>query len=208
MKAYLVSILLVGLALGGMGLGTFAWFTDQEAVENNVVQTGNADLVVWTYNANGAYNQPLSVSGVAPSVDEWTDMGYIGLWNKGSTDLKWQGYLVRTAGDLSMDKFQIKLTTNPESYGSKYAPGSHLWGDDGKMQEFAWSQVNTAADTLLTAIEEPMEPGYYQVFKVEAKLDPSAGNAYADKSATLKVVFDATQFANSGWTEAYVATPA
>ena len=66
MKAYLVSFLLVGLALGGMGLGTFAWFTDQATVENNVIATGNVDLKAWTENCMGM-DAPLEADYLIPS---------------------------------------------------------------------------------------------------------------------------------------------
>jgi predicted ribosomally synthesized peptide with SipW-like signal peptide len=52
-KAYLVSILLVGLALGGMGLGTFAWFNDTETYAGNVITTGDLEIQGFLYNAAG-----------------------------------------------------------------------------------------------------------------------------------------------------------
>ena len=102
MKGYIVSILIVGLALGGMGLGTFAWFTDTETLENNVIATGNVDLKAWTENC--WKEAPLKVENLVPSKNSWTPAGTINLQNVGTVPLKWKAYFVKADGNLITDE--------------------------------------------------------------------------------------------------------
>jgi len=193
-KAYLVSILLVGLALGGMGLGTFAWFTDTAAVDGNAISTGKVDLEVEIQeSANGAQTV-LTVENLVPSTDTWTTAGIICLKNVGTVPLKWKGYFVKTGGNLPLDdtlKFRIRqVTDGPLETAPKYSTWDDLKNSDGIF-------LNSSN---FGGGGGQMDPGT-QYYKVEVRLDENAGNAYAGKSATFRAVFDATQPENSGWSE-------
>lgn len=216
MKAYLVSILLVGLALGGMGLGTFAWFTDQEIVEANAIQTGNADLSVKiTRDYFGTHESTLRVTDLVPSTNSWTDMGYIHLLNEGTVPLKWKGYFVKTGGDLVTDDKLLFRITKVSLLNGMSDAGAAV---DGKVPDagskglfpsnvYTWAQLSNADTTLLTSdnfggkMGDVDNPLFTRILKVEVKLDENAGNAYANKGAEFKVVFDATQTDNPGWSQ-------
>lgn len=214
MKAYLVSFLLVGLALGGMGLGTFAWFTDQETVENNVIATGNVDLKAWTENCIGM-DAPLEVDYLVPSKNTWTPAGDIKLQNDGTVPLKWKAYLVKTGGDLPVDdklEFKFKKTSWLNS-----APGEALAADieaadaeldslfPGASKVYTWSQISNAETTELNSDNfggamNDINP-FTRTLSVHVKLDENAGNVYSNKDVAFKVIFIATQTDNPGWAQ-------
>ncbi|BBL68720.1 SipW-dependent-type signal peptide-containing protein [Methanoculleus chikugoensis] len=216
MKAYLLSVLLVGLALGGMGLGTFAWFTDQEIVEANAIQTGNADLSVKiAKDYFGVHESTLKVTNLVPSTNTWTTMGYIHLLNEGTVPLKWKGYFVKTGGDLVTDgklQFRISKVSLLNSMSESDVAADVEISDAGTESLFpsgvyTWAQLSNADTTLLTSdnfggtmgsIDNPL---FTRILKVEVKLDENAGNVYANKGAEFKVIFDATQTDNPGWAQ-------
>jgi len=198
-KAYLVSILLVGLALGGMGLGTFAWFTDQDIKEGNTVQAGTADLSVWLYNAAGNGISKFEIDGLHPG--EYQTLGYVAVRNDGTSNLKWKAYLVKTDGVIL--PLVLKVTALPTDFtsipnGNVYGPAPNTVTVDGADWSVLASSVNTP---LNSGDSTPMEPKDVQYFKMEGKLANNAGNTYQDASMTLNLVFDSTQFINSGWTQ-------
>ncbi|SAI87280.1 hypothetical protein MBBA_0399 [Methanoculleus bourgensis] len=211
MKGYIVSILIVGLALGGMGLGTFAWFTDTETMEANEITTGEVDLVVST-NIFGQ-KKPMIVTNLVPSKDTWTDAGLIFLYNKGTVPLKWQGHFVKTGGDLVMDeKLQFRFT---RLLGKNYQTEWEI-PDDLKISEsenmleeatseidYKWTTISSADNTVLNSgnLGGTLGCRELRIFKVQVKLDENAGNCYAGKTAKFNVVFDATQTDNPGWSE-------
>lgn len=195
MKGYIVSILIVGLALGGMGLGTFAWFTDQSIMEENVIQTGDLKLDVKIVESVGSEGEVvLKAENLVPST-AWTFAGIIRLENTGTTPLKWRGYFVKTDGDLSLNSnlhFQIgQVTDSPFGVSPK---------------AYTWNDLKVADSTPLNSANfggggGQLSPGSIQYYKVEVRLDEDAGNSYMDKSATFKAIFDATQPENLGWSQ-------
>ena len=217
MKGYIVSILIVGLALGGMGLGTFAWFTDTEIVKGNVIETGKADLDVWTTDRLIRPNiVPLKVENLVPSVDGWVKAGYIHLKNDGTVPLKWKGHFVLTNEDLELDDNFLFRFTKVSMLNS--AAESTEWGitqdtviSDSTQLNFLdpkvykWSEISNADNTALNwenfgGVMENWNP-FTRILHVEVKLDENAGNCYAGKTAIFDVVFDATQTDNPGWSE-------
>lgn len=215
MKAYLVSFLLVGLALGGMGLGTFAWFTDQETVENNVIATGNVDLTAWTETCFGAV-APLNVNNLVPSKNTWKSAGDIKLQNDGTVPLKWKAYLVKTGGDLPIDdklQFKFQKTSWFNSEPGEIAVAAEMETADAELDSllpgaskvYTWSQISNAETTELNSdnfggvLYNSNLPA--RTLSVHVKLDENAGNAYSNKDVTFKVIFIATQTDNPGWAQ-------
>lgn len=201
MKSYMISLLVIGIALGGLGLGTFAYFTDSENADGNIIQAGTADLGVFTTpSATGWTDLNLSATGLEPG--EYDTAGYIVLKNDGTTDLKWRGYLVKKEGTLpSMSKLMIRLTVNPDDYSGYIPSGYTEWGLDNVAAEYTWSQTNVIDTSELNSGDSsPMLPKTYQVFKVEVGLASDAGDNYQGTDATIDAIFQATQFANLGWT--------
>ena len=210
MKSYMISLLVIGIALGGLGLGTFAWFTDSDTVADNQIAAGTLDLGVWT-TVNGVNGAKLSISNLEPS-NEFQDLGYIVIYNKGSIDLKWLAYLDKTGGELNMDKVEFQLTRFPSEYDtivegttSGWVPsGYETWGANSVdfSRDYVWSEVSSAASTLLYSTydgEYNMPPKTYQVFRVAAKLNKDTGDLQQGKFADMDVIFDSTQFINDEW---------
>lgn len=199
-----MSILIIGIALGGVGLGTFAWFSDTETVPNNVITTGNVDLGVLTFDTNGTAGPLKTSDTLRPGVPE--TMGYVFIWNNGSVDLFFKAHLLPTAGDLNLGQMTFTTTTykgdGSEISGFSLPDGAITgWGEEGKVQTFRWADISDAGTTLLNATENnhPMESGFYQYFKVDVTLDNDAGNQYAGKSRTLSMIFNAMQTDNPNW---------
>lgn len=214
MKGYIVSILIVGLALGGMGLGTFAWFTDTETLENNVIATGNVDLKAWTENC--WKEAPLKVENLVPSKNSWTPAGTINLQNVGTVPLKWKAYFVKADGNLITDEklqFRFKkvslLNSMPEPDVTTAGMETTGVGIDylfpGVSKVYTWADISNADTTKLNSDNfggamYDFNP-FTRTLSVEVKLDENAGNGYADETVTFNVIFIATQTDNPGWEE-------
>jgi predicted ribosomally synthesized peptide with SipW-like signal peptide len=200
MRGYLFSILIVGIALGGIGLGTFAWFTDQDVKDGNTITAGTADLGVWLYNAAGTGISKFQVTGLHPG--EYKTLGYVAVKNIGTSDLKWRAYLVKTDGTTLPIVVTVKALptdfTGTLPSGPTYGPAP----DTVTVTDATWSVLSSAANTPLNSgTEYAMLPGYVQYFKIDAKLADTAGNSYQGASMTVDLVFDSTQFINPGWTQ-------
>jgi len=187
MKGYIVSILIVGLALGGMGLGTFAWFTDQESVKYNVIKTGTLDLEVQLLDANGEPVDKFEVENIHPG--EWKNLGSITVTNIGTSDLKWKGWVEKTAWtDL---------------------PITFMIGEvGGKERPFTWAELadkdSTSLHPEVTNMVRSLVPGGSQEYSLKVKLDEDAGNVFKNTRMQFSFIFDATQDINPGWSETTV----
>lgn len=179
MKAYIVSILIVGLALGGMGLGTFAWFTDTETVDNNYIQTGTLDLKVQLYDTANEQVNRFKVEGLLPGDNK--EIGTIMITNAGTSDLKWKCTLEKTGASID----PITITAKVDGYDSiPLSPGKF--------------PITLDSETLGLPSLGPDES---LTCKLSAKFNENAGNDYQGKKMYIKVIFDATQPGNLGWSE-------
>ena len=237
MKSYMISLLVIGIALGGLGLGTFAYFTDQDVIPENYVATGNLDLGVQTVNLNGAAIDHFAATGILPGED--MSAGYVFLWNKGTSDIKWKGYLTQTGGDNLKPVLKVQLLCNPDGYHDtwpawfKAAEADTRWGgsnvnaflahedavagDDEDIDDDGFILFNKLLDGnyYIRGGDTPdgeggfdiMEPGFWQIFEVVLKLDENAGNAYQNNEMEFKITFDSTQFINPDWPDRFIPAP-
>ncbi len=199
MKAYLVSILLVGLALGGMGLGTFAWFTDTETYTGNVITTGDLEIQGYLYDAEENYLSAgmFELKDLVPS-DSYTDVGYLVVRNPSAVEEKFRLWLSNINDPKNLDELiDLKVTLRPgwtpgwDSEWTEYGPSAGLVVYDAKLSGIAGS------GNALTAEGSGVEPFSYHefaVYKLEARLNSAAGNSYEGATYTADLNLQAGQY--------------
>lgn len=202
-----MSILIIGIALGGVGLGTFAWFTNNTDINNNVLTTGNVNLEVRAYNADGTRVNQFTVGGLLPG--EETTVGYVALRNTGTADIKWRGYLQLTDG-TALSPLRITMIAQPDDFDPGF--GSGVYEGPGVNEETVswatWAEISSPSNTPLNSGDVwAHKPGVYQYFKVVAKLDDNAGNSWQGVSMTARLRFDVTQSNNPEWSQTTPVEP-
>ncbi|WP_297091176.1 TasA family protein [Thermococcus sp.] len=91
MKGALLSLVLVGMVVMGLGAGTWAYFSDTETSSGNYIMAGTLDLSV---NGAGSVTQSVDGDGVAPGDSgSWT----IAVSNDGTVD----GHLYVTISNVN-----------------------------------------------------------------------------------------------------------
>lgn len=209
MKSYMISLLVIGIALGGLGLGTFAYFTDSDTQSDNVVSTGNLDLTVWTLTPNKVFGS-LAATDLAPGEEKTA--GYVFIRNDGTVDLQFKAMVVYDdiSDDLRGNLITYQVILNPTDYtgwkpssAEPWGPLDYVWGQSevGKTWFTYWDIDNSGAASPLQGGAAPneMEPGVWQMWEVKVRLDETAGNTYESKTMNLDLVFDSTQSTAPGW---------
>jgi len=83
-KNYLMSMMVIGVTLAMVGLGTFAYFTTTTTIQNNQINTGVFTIYENVYDTSFAPATTLSISNVIPSTT-YKKMGYIFVANDKSS---------------------------------------------------------------------------------------------------------------------------
>lgn len=219
MKSYMISLLVIGIALGGLGLGTFAYVSDQDVTEGHSLSTGTVDLGVQCYGISEGQpvaGDALVVEGLLPST-EYTPVGFVKIWNAGDGQIKWKGYVSPTGEDEAVNALfrtytEIQLTKNPSDIvwmlpddDSRDDP----WGgwDDGSasapLSELTktWYTPIRGGDTIgLDDNVQYMEPEHWQVFRVDARIvDTCTDEAILCQSYPFEFIFDTAQYEETNW---------
>jgi len=194
-KAYLVSILLVGLALGGMGLGTFAWFNDTETYAGNVITTGDLEIQGFLYNAAGNAVEKFQLSGLVPS-ESYTEVGYIVVRNPSAVEEKFRLWLSNGQDPKHLDdQLDLKVTMKPG-----WTPGWHApWTEYGPAGYEVYSGklsgiVGSANALTAESSADDFSQYEFAVYKLEARLNSAAGNAYEGATYAADLNLQASQY--------------
>ena len=106
-RALLVSVMAMVICFTMLLGTTFAWFTDSEVSNNNIIKSGNLD-VTFEYSLDNGANW----ENVATSTEIFDENA---LWEPGYTDVV---YLrVRNVGTLALN-YQVGITKNDETSGT------------------------------------------------------------------------------------------
>jgi len=187
MKAYLVSILLVGLALGGMGLGT------------NTITTGDLEIQGYLYDASGNYisADKFVLNGLVPS-DKYTHVGYLVVRNPSTVEEKFRLWLSTVDDPKGLkDQVDLKVTLSPGwvpplgSSWAEYMPSAELEVFDDKLSSISGQAHAFATDNYGV---EPLAQNEFAVFKLEARLNADAGNYYEAAMYVADLYLQAGQY--------------
>jgi len=194
--------LAVVVAFGAFGTG--AWFTEEEAISNVQVQSGNLDLqVTW---------EPGPVATLEPG-GGFVPVGWLYIKNAGNYNMKYRGYVQVTAYSELAPYVVMQGVINPDaghrgSFGYyNDNPGDPLnpvtWQQDLSALQSWGSPSNpyfyVAEDCLGGSV--PFAPGDDTWVRIYATLKESAPNAVEGMTLAATVHFEATQWINDGWTQ-------
>lgn len=181
----LLSLVLVGIVLFGIGAGTWAYFSDEETSTGNYIAAGTLNLIV-------AGEDPLSssVTYSDPIYPGWSDSTYFPVENDGSID-----------GTLKLD---ISYTDSPG-----LTPEPEPTPDNGELSQYLYVKIYYGDDSDFSG-ETPIWEGYVsdwsgeitlgdlpagatKYIKVEASVDSSVGNVIQGDSLTVDITFTLEQ---------------
>lgn len=194
MRRKIIVVLLAATLAAVMVIGlTGAWFTVPgfKAV-SGTGGTNNVGL-----SALGS-STALSFSNLEPG-GEYVTAGYVHITNTGDYNLKFRGGLfdVKDVKGLK-NKVEVKCTMNPTGYGGSYGPPNKVLFDVWLYQLEDWTNGYILCDQT-TAAGWPFTPGADIWYKLEVKLDNSAGNTMLDATYSADLWFGGTQWINPGW---------
>jgi predicted ribosomally synthesized peptide with SipW-like signal peptide len=177
-------VLVLGALMGLMAfgvIGSAAWFTSQDAIEDNVVSAGTLDVQVF----GGAF----TISNLAPG-GAWVGPHVFEIREHGSLNALYD----ISVGNISQTVSGFKNKVNVRLY-TDFSSGSFgdacsgiliyegpLTGLNGTSSDNAWSNPFLAPNDAWT------DP-----WKVCFQLDSSAGNQFQGASATFDIVVDGYQ---------------
>ncbi|HZW04548.1 MAG TPA: TasA family protein [Anaerolineaceae bacterium] len=194
-KSILVLIVAVLAVLAYGTLSTGAWFTDQEDVATGTVSAGTLDLKVTT-------DGDFLVENLEPGDPEFTNIGVFCAENIGDFDMKWQGDISITAGNEALAEYLlVQVIMNPTGYVGNYGPE----GKDLLTEDFGEVTLQELIDKdppiLMDDPQWAFAPGHKACYALNVKLDASAPNTMKNQWLQAKLVLNATQDLNPGWTE-------
>ena len=178
-------VLLLGILTGVMAfgvVGSAAWFTDQDAIEDNSVAAGTLTIDV---RSEEGVTQPFTIANLAPGGD-WDGPYPFGIFNDGSLDALYDisaGNIVQTVSGFK-NKVNVRLIPYFGGAFSDTCTGTAAY--EGSLAGLD----ATTADHVFGA---PLQPNWTHPWKICFALDASAGNQYQGASATFDIVVDAYQ---------------
>ncbi len=171
---------LMGLMAFGV-VGSAAWFTSQDAIEDNFIGAGTLDVQV--------FGGPFTVENLAPGGD-WEGPYVFEIRNLGTLNALYD----ISAGSISQTVSGFKNKVNVRLY-TDYSSGT--FGDacsgiliyDGSLPGLS----GTATDNAWSNPFLQPNGAWTDPWKVCFQLDDSAGNQYQGASATFDIVVDGYQ---------------
>lgn len=177
------SVLLAVMAFGMAGTG--AWFTDQATLENNLISTGNIDLII---------SDELKL---APSLEpggEYQEMLRFCARNGGTYDMKWRGMFTSVdAPDGMAELIKIRAIMNPSGLLGNFGPANSVWFTDVSAADLMEPNQFIFVDS---SVANPFKPNHMLCISLQARLDASASNEIGYKTFVANLQLDATQWIN------------
>ncbi len=188
-KLYLLlAVALVAVLAFGI-IGSGAWFTDTASIENNSVSTGELDLSVW--------GGPFTATKLEPGGD-YVKLGVFCAKNEGDYDMKWRGWMTDVSDPANLrSKLLVRGVINPTGNVGNYGPENYELFTD-----IPFTQLTSANSIIaITNSADPLYPGYYACYEIQAKLDGSAPNSMQNATLEAKFFIEATQRLNPGYAQ-------
>lgn len=191
MKKILLSLLMIGAVLSIAGVGTWAYFTDEEKSMDNTFTTGIVDVTL----SPGDQQQVTASVGSGCNQEETTRLKpcYVG----------WLTYNVKNVGDNPVDIY-LKLDnvedvdlgqSEPEQVadpsGRKYDISKHIEIDiNGRLVE---GETLHSIQGKWFKIDGPLQPNDERVIRLSFHLKNNAGNEYQSDQSFFDVFVEAQQ---------------
>ena len=210
-KSLLTISLVAALAIGG----TMAYFSDTKTSTGNTFGSGTMDFRI--ARPGTSPHKIFDVSNLKPGqVVE----GYFVVVNDSTEglDMKWKAWITGFNADTySLDRvLEVKITMNPADYDPALNPKYTIAGPvDTVMHDWTHIHDLVTGNTILAwdhkcclsdlsdcedgsnGKDEPFRVDWAAVYKIEVKMQTTAGNSYQDQSFTGDLNFYATQCENT-----------
>jgi predicted ribosomally synthesized peptide with SipW-like signal peptide len=178
-------VLTLGILTGVMAfgvVGSAAWFTDQDLIDENTVAAGTLSIDV---RSEESVSQPFSISNLAPGGD-WDGPYPFGIYNDGTLNALYD----ITSGDIvqSVAGFKHKVNVRLIPYFS----GAYSDTCTGTAA-YEGTLAGLSATTSDHVFGAPLQVPWTHAWKICFALDSSAGNEFQAASATFDIVVDAYQ---------------
>jgi len=191
-KRLLAALLIVGLAVMAIGaVGSAAWFTDQATL--NV--TGTAGQIDFKLSGDVSGKSPsIALDNLRPGV--WTPQLEVNVYNQQpSTTMAVKYRFLSQFGSESVAGFfnhvNVQVfhtfcgTPNPTTWPVVY---------NGTLN-------GLLVDSTVQAISPTLDVNITHCYYLSFSLATNTGNAYQGATTTFKIVYDATQPENPGWSQ-------
>lgn len=179
-------VLVLGTLLGVMAFGVVgsgAFFTDQEEIEDNVASAASLDIEL--INVNGG-SMPFVATGLVPGAD-WSGPYPFGIYNTaGSMPVLYE----ISANDITQTEPGMKNKINVKLIPYFSGP----LGDCSAAAAYQGPLPGLSGNNLEHPYGQPALPvNWTHSWKLCMALDSSAGNQYQGDTVTFDVVVDASQ---------------
>jgi len=211
-KKILISLSVIGIIMAIVIGGTWAYFSDTEKSEGNTFSSGTMDFRI--ARPGTSPHKIFDVSNLKPGqVVE----GYFAVVNDSTAelDMKWKAWVTGfNATTYSLDKvLEVKITLRPDDY-TEYdnftSVGYTIAGPENHPVT-NWTHIHnlTSGNTILAWNydccessscangHEPFRVKWAGIYKIEVRMQTTAGDNYQGESFTGDINFYATQCENT-----------
>jgi hypothetical protein len=225
MRKYLMSMLVLGIAVAAAAIGTYAWYTKSVQTDENTVATDpfGCHIALWDPSAN--YIDYFDVQGLQPGGD-WVTGGYLGIWNAGPQSVKYRFYIpaewvtdsypeggvgccegyatkadclaAKACGALQT-KIDLRVTENAADDSSGWLAGYERFTDTGDV----WYSPFETYIGIGKAYEVlgPMPVNFADIYRIQVKMESDAGNSFQGTDLKFKITADCVQSIAPCWAE-------
>ncbi len=202
-----MSILIIGIALGGVGLGTFAWFSDNDEFTGSIFTTDGFETKFHLVHPNQGYleDKKFTLEGMLPG-DDYTTIGYVIIENPSWTnEQKFRFWFNNFEDEKNIRHLiDLKITLRPgwapdgwNEWWNEYGPEDGIVVYDAKLGGL---NINNPVLWTYTGYDGSFGKEAGAIYLFEAKLNESAGNNARNAELTADLQFQSTQHNNPGWT--------
>jgi predicted ribosomally synthesized peptide with SipW-like signal peptide len=202
-KSLAIVAFVAAIAIGG----TMAYFSDTKKSTGNTFSSGTMDFRI--ARPGDTDHRIFNVSNLNPgqSVE-----GYLAVVNDSTDDLdmKWKAWIPDFSNGILDSVLEIKVTMNPSDfteYDAFTAAGYTIAGPSPDILLQDWTHIHNLGNgnTILawnydccksgscSGGHEPFRVDWAGIYKIEVRMQTTAGNAYQNQSFTGDLNFYATQ---------------
>jgi len=197
-KKILISLSVIGLVAAIVVGGTWAYFSDTEESTGNTFSSGTMDFRI--ARPGDTAHRIFNVSNLKPGQ---VVTGYLAVVNDSTEglDMKWEAWIPDFSDGLLDDVLEIRVTMNPSEFTEYTAFENAGYTIAGP----SWTHIHNlgTGNTILawnhpckdegTGDPQPFRVDWAGIYKIEVRMQTTAGNNYQGQSFTGNLEFYATQ---------------
>ena len=187
--------------------GTIAYFSDTEISTENTFSSGTMDFRI--ARPGDTDHRIFNVSNLNPGQ---TVEGYLAVVNDSTDglDMKWKAWIPDFSNGILDNVLEVQVTMNPgdfTEYDAFTAAGYTIAGPSAETVIHPWTHIHNlvSGNTILvwdyaccesgscTEGNEPFRVDWAGIYKIEVRMQTTAGNSYQNQSFTGDLNFYATQ---------------